>query len=204
LNNKAFGHRQGAENAWLSGLGRHWLPLRAHAKLGRSVDVGDEAREMMKARIAGVMLGVGLFGLTGTVPAEAETSVNVGALSCHVSGGVGFIFGSSKDLDCVFKHPDGETERYHGEINKYGVDIGFTTESRIIWGVFAPGKVEKGALAGHYGGVSGEAEVGLGLGANVLLGGSSKQIALQPLSVTGGIGLNVAAGIASITLEAGK
>jgi hypothetical protein len=158
----------------------------------------------MKARVAAMMLGFGLLGLTGAVPAEAETSVNVGALSCHVSGGVGFIFGSSKDLDCVFKHPDGETERYHGEINKYGVDIGFTTESRIIWGVFAPGKVEKGALAGHYGGVTGEAEVGLGLGANVLLGGSSKQIALQPLSVTGGIGLNVAAGIASITLEAGK
>ncbi len=158
----------------------------------------------MKARVAAAMLGVGLFGLFGNLPAEAENSVNVGALSCHVSGGVGFIFGSSKDLDCIFKHPNGETERYTGEINKYGVDIGFTTESRIIWGVFAPGQVSKGSLAGHYGGVSGEVELGLGLGANVLLGGSSKQIALQPLSVTGGIGLNVAAGIASITLEAGK
>ena len=88
-------------------------------------------------------------------------------------------------------------------INKYGIDIGFTTESRIIWGVFAPGDVAPGALAGHYGGVTGEAEVGVGLGANVLLGGSNKQIALQPLSITGGVGLNVAAGIASITLEAG-
>src|SRR5690348_8278442 len=159
----------------------------------------------MKARVAAVMLGAGLLGLIGNLPAEAaENSVNVGALSCQVSGGVGFIFGSSKDLNCVFKHTDGETERYHGEINKYGVDIGFTTESRIIWGVFAPGQVARGSLAGHYGGVTGEAEIGLGLGANVLLGGSSKQIALQPLSVTGGIGLNVAAGIASITLEAGK
>jgi hypothetical protein len=159
----------------------------------------------MKARMAAVMLGAGLAGaLLGSVSAEAENSVNVGALSCHVSGGIGFIFGSSKDLDCVFKHTDGETERYHGEINKYGVDIGFTTESRIIWAVFAPGQVAPGSLAGHYGGVTGEAEVGLGLGANVLLGGSSKQVALQPLSVTGGVGLNVAAGIASITLEAGK
>jgi len=156
----------------------------------------------MKSRVAvAVLLTAGLFA---SVPAKAESSVNVGALSCHVSGGIGFIFGSSKDLDCVFKHPDGTTERYHGEINKYGVDIGFTTESRIIWGVFAPGQVAPGALAGHYGGVTGEAEIGLGLGANVLLGGSSKQIALQPLSVTGGVGLNVAAGIASITLEAGK
>jgi hypothetical protein len=159
----------------------------------------------MRARVAVVMLGASLLGLIGNLPAEAaENSVNIGALSCQVSGGVGFIFGSSKDLNCVFKHTDGETERYHGEINKYGVDIGFTTESRIIWGVFAPGQVAKGSLAGHYGGVTGEAEIGLGLGANVLLGGSSKQIALQPLSVTGGIGLNVAAGIASITLEAGQ
>jgi hypothetical protein len=137
-------------------------------------------------------------------PATAASGVNIGALSCKVAGGVGFIFGSSKDLTCVFKHPDGTTERYHGEINKYGVDIGFTTESEIIWGVFAPGAVANGALAGHYGGVTGEAEVGVGLGANVLLGGSNKQIALQPLSVTGGVGLNVAAGIASITLESGK
>lgn len=161
----------------------------------------------MKARLAAAVLGAGVIGsgLAGGLPADAaDTSVNVGALSCHVSGGVGFIFGSSKDLDCVFKHTDGTTERYHGEINKYGVDIGFTTESRIIWAVFAPGSVAPGALAGHYGGVTGEAEIGLGLGANVLLGGSSKQVALQPLSITGGIGLNVAAGIASITLESGK
>jgi hypothetical protein len=155
----------------------------------------------MKARVAAAMIGLGLFW---NLPAEAENRVNIGALSCHVSGGVGFIFGSSKDIDCIFKHTNGETERYSGEINKYGVDIGFTTESRIIWGVFAPGEVSRGSLAGHYGGVSGEVELGLGLGANVLVGGSSKQVALQPLSVTGGIGLNVAAGIASITLEAGK
>jgi hypothetical protein len=161
----------------------------------------------MKARVAAAVLGAGLLGagLFGSHPSDAaETSVNIGALSCQVSGGIGFIFGSSKDLNCVFKHTDGSTERYHGEINKYGVDIGFTTESRIIWGVFAPGEVQRGALAGHYGGVTGEAEIGLGLGANVLFGGSSKQIALQPLSFSGGIGLNVAAGIASITLEAGK
>jgi len=155
----------------------------------------------MKARVAVIALLAGLFG---SISADADSSVNVGALSCQVSGGVGFIFGSSKDLACVFKRANGETERYHGEINKYGVDIGFTTESRIIWAVFAPGNVAPGALAGHYGGVTGEAEIGVGLGANVLLGGSSKQVALQPLSVTGGVGLNVAAGIASITLEVGK
>jgi hypothetical protein len=156
---------------------------------------------MKKSAMLAATMFVGM--VWGHNAAEAA-AVNIGALSCHVSGGVGFIFGSSKDLSCIFKHPDGTTERYHGDINKYGVDIGFTTESEIIWGVFAPGSVGPGALAGHYGGVTGEAEVGVGLGANVLLGGSNKQIALQPLSVTGGVGLNVAAGIASITLEPGK
>ena len=155
----------------------------------------------MKARLA-VALALAVF--MGGASADADSKVNVGALSCQVSGGIGFIFGSSKDLSCVFKRANGDTERYHGEINKYGVDIGFTTESRIIWAVLAPGDVAPGALAGHYGGVTGEAEVGVGLGANVLLGGSSKQVALQPLSITGGVGLNVAAGIASITLIAGK
>jgi hypothetical protein len=165
---------------------------------------GSGKVEKMKARVAVAMLGAGLLGLLGNHPAEAESSVTVGALPSQVSGGVGFILGTSKDLSRDFKHTDGETERYHGEINTYGIDFGFTTESRIIWAVFAPGEVAKGSLAGHYGGVTGEVEIGLGLGANVLLGGSSEQIALQPLSVTGGIGLNVAAGIASITLEPGE
>ena len=145
-----------------------------------------------------------LFGLAAVLStaASANSGVNIGALSCHVSGGVGFIFGSSKNMSCIYKKPNGDTERYRGEINKYGIDIGFTTESRMIWAVFAPGNVAPGALAGHYGGVTGEAEIGLGLGANVLLGGSNKQVALQPVSLTGGVGLNVAAGIASVTLEA--
>ena len=157
----------------------------------------------MKARVAAAVLGAGLLGagLFAGHPADAESSVNVGALSCHVSGGVGFIFGSSKSLDCVFKHANGETERYHGEINKYGVDIGFTTESRIIWAVFAPGEVATGSLAGHYGGVTGEAEIGLGLGANVLLGGSNRTVALQPISVTGQTGINIAAGVADLQLR---
>jgi len=155
--------------------------------------------QVRAARVFGLALClIGTFGFALNGGARADDKVNIGALSCHVSGGVGFIFGSSKDISCIFKRPNGETERYHGEINKYGVDIGFTTEGRMIWGV------GPGALAGHYGGVTGEAEVGLGLGANVLLGGSNKQIALQPVSFNGGIGLNVAAGVASVTLIAGK
>ncbi len=137
-------------------------------------------------------------------PALAGSGVNIGSLNCNVAGGVGFIFGSSKDIACVFTRPDGTAERYRGEINKYGVDIGFTGDAYIVWAVFAPGQVQNGALAGNYAGATAEASVGLGLGANVLVGGSNDQIALQPVSIEGVTGLNVAAGFGQITLRPGN
>jgi len=137
----------------------------------------------------------------GTAQAKSQSGVNVGSLQCKVAGGVGFIFGSSKDLDCLLVRTDGVAERYAGSINRYGVDIGFTKEAHIVWLVFAPGAIGPGALAGDYGGVTAGASFGVGLGANVLVGGSNKQIALQPVSVEGSVGLNVAAGVASVTLR---
>jgi hypothetical protein len=142
-----------------------------------------------------------LTALSIAAPAQAQSGVNVGSLQCNVSGGMGFIFGSSKDMSCLLVRTDGSAERYVGAINKYGVDIGFTKEASIVWLVFAPGAVAKGALAGDYGGATAGASVGVGVGANVLVGGSNKQISLQPVSVEGTVGLNVAAGIASVTLR---
>lgn len=136
-------------------------------------------------------------------PASAASGVNVGSLSCKVSGGVGFIFGSSKSMSCVFTRVDGSAEVYNGDIDKYGVDIGFTSESHMIWAVFAPGNIAPGALAGNYGGATADVAAGLGLGANVLVGGGNSQVALQPVSVTGNVGLNVAAGVAQISLRPG-
>jgi len=140
----------------------------------------------------------------GTAPAAGKSGVNVGSLQCKVAGGVGFIFGSSKDLDCLLVRTDGVAERYAGSIDRYGVDIGFTKEAHIVWVVFAPGAIGAGALAGNYGGVTAGASFGVGLGANVLVGGSNKQIALQPVSVEGSVGLNVAAGVAAVSLKAVK
>ena len=137
-------------------------------------------------------------------PASADSGVNIGSLNCKVAGGSGFIFGSTKTISCIFSKPDGTGERYKGEISKYGVDLGFTEGAYMVWAVFAPGQVKKGALAGKYVGVSGQASVGLGLGANVLLGGSNDQIALQPASIEGVQGLNVAAGFGELTLSAVK
>jgi len=155
----------------------------------------------LAAFLAGGQLAAGPFAVA---PAVAGSGVNVGSLNCRVAGGSGFIFGSTKNLSCLFTRHDGTAERYHGEIKKYGVDLGFTDGAYMIWLVFAPGQVKSGALAGNYAGVSAAAAVGLGLGANVLIGGSNDQIALQPASVEGITGLNVAAGFGQITLKAGN
>jgi hypothetical protein len=136
--------------------------------------------------------------------AMAASGVNIGALNCRVAGGIGFIFGSSKTLTCTLNRTNGAIETYTGEIKKYGLDLGFTTESHIIWAVFAPGNIAAGSLAGQYGGVSADVALGLGLGANVLVGGNGNQIALQPLSINGDVGVNIAAGITTIVLRSGS
>jgi len=140
----------------------------------------------------------------GGANVSAQTGVNAGSLNCTVSGGVGFVFGSSKSLDCIFVPPNGPAERYAGTIQKFGIDIGFTKEAHIVWLVFSPGAVTRGALAGEYVGASGSAAVGVGVGANVLIGGGNKQVSLQPVSVEGSVGLNVAAGVTGIKLEPAK
>ena len=147
-------------------------------------------------------------GLALAVPAQAapaEGGVKVGVLSCHEDSGWGFVFGSSRDLRCVFSGDKDRTERYAGKISKFGVDIGYQRSAVMIWTVIAPTTdLAPGVLAGDYGGVTAGATVAVGGSANVLIGGSNKQITLQPLSIEGASGLNVAAGIAAVHLEAQK
>jgi hypothetical protein len=109
---------------------------------------------------------------TAPLPALAE-DVQVGRLACEVAGGIGLIFGSSKDVTCRLHREGQATETYHGEINKLGIDIGKTESTHIEWLVFAASttRYDPGDLAGNYVGVSGEATVGVGLGGNVLIGG---------------------------------
>jgi hypothetical protein len=147
---------------------------------------------------AALVAGAAFYGET-----HAQTSgANVGTLTCNVAGGVGFVFGSSKQLSCLFNRNNGTAERYTGEIKKFGVDIGFTKEAQMVWLVFSAGSLAPGALAGSYGGATASGTVGVGVGANVLIGGSNRQITLQPISVEGSKGLNVAAGIGEVELRA--
>ena len=147
----------------------------------------------------------GLSLILATATSEAKTSgVKVGVLNCEIAAGVGLIVGSSKNVSCSFRNGAGRTERYHGSIGKLGVDIGVTGKATVAWLVFAPGSVGRGALAGSYVGASAQASVIAGLGANVLIGGFKNNINLQPLSVQGQMGLNIAAGLASLDLKAGR
>jgi hypothetical protein len=139
------------------------------------------------------------------LPSSAHAqNVRVGSITCHEPSGWGFIFGSTRDLACVYSPlgGGGPVERYAGRITKFGVDIGYSGAGVIVWAVFAPTTgVAPGDLAGNYVGVTGSATVGIGVGANVLLGGSNKSIMLQPVSISGETGLNVAAGVASLVLQ---
>lgn len=129
--------------------------------------------------------------------------VKIGTLSCDIGGGVGYVLGSAKEVDCVFRSTKGRTDTYTGSIRKLGVDLGFTTRQRLVWAVFAPtAGYHRGSLSGLYGGGTVEATLGAGIGGNILVGGTSGSIHLQMLSVTGQIGLNVAATGTSMTLRA--
>jgi hypothetical protein len=149
------------------------------------------------------ILSVALFSLVAMAStADAKSGMKIGVLSCEVDGGVGLIIGSSKGVDCVYQPASGaRAEHYSGSIGKLGIDIGVTDRTVLAWAVFAPGKINKGALKGSYSGASAEATVLVGLGANVLVGGFNEGINLQPLSVQAQTGLNIAAGVASLKLR---
>ena len=148
--------------------------------------------------------GVGAMAAAAvSVPAQAA-GVRIGTLSCQEAGGWGFLVGSSHRMRCLFtgNGEDGRPDVYEGSISKFGVDVGYKGPTVIVWAVVAPtGHVGHGDLAGHYGGATANAAVGVGAGANVLIGGFGKSVALQPVSIEGGTGLNVAAGIGELTLR---
>ncbi len=144
--------------------------------------------------------------LLSTLPStQAQERIELGELECFVDAGTGFIIGSQKDISCVFTSYKSKdiVDNYFGVINKFGLDIGSTEESYIKWIVVAPTESQftKGFMQGDYVGAQASATFAVGLGANVLVGGSSKTFALQPVSLQTQKGLNIAAGVAEIELR---
>jgi uncharacterized protein DUF992 len=131
--------------------------------------------------------------------------IQVGILECRGGASIGFIVGSVTNLGCVLRVQGMPEDRYVATVRKVGLDIGITEESALAWGVYAPvARLGPGDLSGNYAGAQGSASVGVGIGGNVLVGGSANSIALQPLSVQGQLGLNVAAGLESLELRPGR
>ena len=136
-------------------------------------------------------------------PAAAQSGVQVGVLECRGSGSISFVIGSVHEFTCLFSGP-GPLQPYQGIVRKIGLDLGVTEGSVLGWAVFAPTRdIGPGDLTGNYGGVTAGAAVGIGANANVLVGGSSSSITLQPLSVEGQTGLNLAVGVAALELRYG-
>jgi hypothetical protein len=154
-------------------------------------------------QLGGLTAAAALTALVAT-PALAQTFVKAGTLTCDVSAGIGLILTQNQTMTCAFQPLSGAPpDQYTGRIDKYGVAIGAVQQGTLIWGVLAPAEgVPHGALAGSYVGVGAEATAGVGLGANALIGGMGRSFSLQPLSVEGQTGVNIAGGVTTVTLTA--
>jgi Protein of unknown function (DUF992) len=159
-------------------------------------------RFVLRAATAVTMLAASIAGTNAQAP---MTRVRVGILECRGGASIGFIVGSVTNLGCVLRAEGMPEDRYIATIHKVGLDLGITQETSLAWGVYAPvGRLAPGDLAGYYAGAQGSATLGVGVGGNVLVGGSNNSIALQPLSVQGQVGVSIAAGLESLELRPGR
>lgn len=156
----------------------------------------------MNKLIAAALAAIVLLAAS-ILPAAAQDRVQVGRLSCEVAPGIGYLIGSQKEVLCKFTRKGYKTEVYDGTISKLGLDIGFTERTRIEWLVFSirGQDVKRGSLRGTYVGASGEASLGVGGGANWLIGGSRRGFALQPWSIQGTVGVNLTWAFSSLSLH---
>jgi hypothetical protein len=145
---------------------------------------------------------VALVASLASANAQQPQGVQAGVLECRGGQNVGYVLGSNAHLNCVYQSPGGRAEGYVANIRRFGLDLGFTDNTTVQWAIFAPTtRVPRGGLTGQYGGVGTNASVGVGFGGNFLVGGPNNVYGLQPVSVQGQVGLNVASGIVQLQLE---
>jgi hypothetical protein len=157
---------------------------------------------MFRNTIAGAVVGAAALAAVLSTPVDAQQDrVQAGSLECSMSSSIGLIVASQRNVACNYKPNGGPPEAYVGTMTRVGLDVGITGGGAIIWAVFSGTNRYVGMLAGTYVGASAEMTIAAGLGANVLVGGSNRSVALQPLSVQGQVGLNIAAGVSSLELH---
>lgn len=158
---------------------------------------------MSRKIVAGWMFPIVGLAIAASAAAADDSQIHAGLLECDVSAGVGLIFSEKQTMSCTFKPVGGgPIDRYTGKIEEVGIALGATAKGIMIWSVVSAAHgVPSGALAGRYTGLSANASLGLGLGENVLAGGSNRAFMLQPSSYEGQVGLNIATGVTHVTLE---
>src|SRR6476646_4900189 len=147
-----------------------------------------------------------LVPLIFAAPATAQTPktwTQAGMLTCKLNPSIGFIIAGHQSMECRYVPSDGSPpQAYEGALNTVGIDIGISAGGELGWAVLAPtGGIPAGALAGEYIGASGDLGIGVGAGANVLIGGSARTFSLQPVSLDGSIAVNVALGGSGLNLR---
>ena len=148
------------------------------------------------------VLGIGGALALMAVPPAAQTYSQSGMLSCAMAPTIGLIVGSQQVMRCEFRSDRGTLEHYAGVMSRIGLDLGITAGGAMAWAVLVNSQVPtRWALTGTYVGGSGDIALGVGVGANVLVGGNNSSVALQPLSIEGQVGLNLALGVASLQLR---
>jgi hypothetical protein len=151
-----------------------------------------------------IVAALALIALASPTGTKAQPSwTQVGVLTCRLNPSIGFVIAGHQSMECSYQ-PAGPfpPQPYQGAFNMVGLNVGVTAGGILSWTVFAPTTgVPAGALAGEYVGASGDIGIGIGAGANILLGGSGRSIALQPLSVEGSVAFNVAVGVSMLKLR---
>jgi hypothetical protein len=151
--------------------------------------------------IAFAIAGLAPFGTRAQTPAQNWTQT--GVLRCKLNPSIGFVIFGHQSMECRFvpSYP-GAPQIYDGALNTVGIDVGVIGTGGLAWAVLAPTSgVAAGALAGEYVGASGDVALGAGVGANVLIGGSQRSIALQPVSVEGSVAMDVTLGLSALQLR---
>lgn len=138
-----------------------------------------------------------------SAPSFAQQNTEAGTLRCRFGTNVGLIIGSVQKMNCVFQKANGTTENYTATFTRIGLDLGVTAGGRLAWTVLStnPQGLAPRALVGNYVGASADASLGVGAGANALIGGSKRSVTLQPLSIEGQVGVNLALGAAKFRLR---
>jgi hypothetical protein len=184
------------------GMPRSALVEKIPFRLGTAKQVVALRRTMMRSLpVAIALVATELF--LGTSNVLAQNRVEAGTLTCRIGPGVGAVIASHRQMRCRFNPRSGDrVEDYSGTITRFGLDVGVTAASVMTWVVFVRTRAfRSGALAGHYIGASGDASLGAGAGAKALIGGSRRSTVLQPFSLVGQVGINLAVGITGLTLR---